>query len=244
MSADKSYNKFFKIKPPTLRRTRAVEEKESKVESKLGLEVKEPLKKGRKTGKSLGDMDLPPTIECTPLVRKHTFRFVATSTNGAAGVSAADVIGTLGTVCHITNSSVRPFCSSFRIKKVSLWSDANNSSDQNCSVSWALATGNQARDTESNRSLPAGVSVSGKVVSRPPRGTLASLWQAASSANLMFIGSNSGSVLDLDVEYTISNQIISAVQTVATGVLGQIYYLYLDGSTTHVWQPEGLPNTF
>jgi len=197
---------------------------------------------GKRSGRGAGKIDLPPVIEVTPYLR-HTFRFVSNA-GGNSTVTPSMIIGALGTICTVTNSTVRPFCSSFKINKISVWESASASAALAFNIAWSAATGIQMRDEEKNRELPEGVTVTGVLVSRPPSGTLAALWQTANSNNLLTMGYNVGTVLDLDVSFTLSNQYLSGTQSVATGVLAAVYYLYLDGSTSHAWTPAGLPSTF
>jgi hypothetical protein len=196
------------------------------------------MKKGKEFKRS--GLSLPPPLEITPLV-EHVFRFSATS-GGTATISAADVIGALGTVCTVTNSTVRPFASSFRIKAVKLWSAVSSSTAFNESVVWTLATGSQMKDEEVSESFPTGVSVSRNLTSSPPKGTLAAMWQVANTNSLFTLQINAGSIVDLVIEYTLSNQFVSGTQSVSTGVLGNIYYLYLDGASA-IMLPVGLPST-
>jgi hypothetical protein len=232
-----SASKFVIVKPQSAFPRKKVNLEDRK-ETKLGLSPTALPSLRRAGRKGSPGLSLPPEIQVTPMVRNHTFRFYANS-SGTYSITATEVIGALGTVCTVTNATVRPFASSFKIKKVSLWSDAT-SSEQNASITWALATGSQQVDAEKNRAIPAGVSVTGVVSEVPPKGTLCALWQVASSNSIFLISANTGSVIDLTVDYTLSNQIVSNTMSVATGVLGSIYYLYLDG--LHL-VPVGLPST-
>jgi hypothetical protein len=72
-------------------------------------------------------------------------------------------------------------------------------------------------------------------------------WVAATATgtlNLFSLSCSTDSIIDVEVEYTLSNQIQAASITIATGVLGSIYYLPLDGAASHVYNPLHLPTTF
>jgi hypothetical protein len=241
----KYLDKFLLVKPPTLRREPVCEEVESKGEpTGLASDIVGPLgglqmKRGKELSLAAG---LPPPIQITPKLN-HAFRFLASS-GGTFTVNTANVIGALGVVCYATNGNCRPFSSSFRIRKVTIWTSAGTSTAFNASVVWTLATGNQMKDDEVETSVPEGISVTRSLVSSPPKGSLAAMWQVSSSNTLFTVQCNAGSILDLDVDYTISNQFVSGSQAVATGVLGNIYYFYLDGNTSHTLVPVGLPSTF
>lgn len=192
--------------------------------------------------RSAAKLSLPPRIEITPHLR-HVFRFVA-PTGFSAAITPANVIGALGTVCTVLNSTVQPFCSSFRIKSLTVWPGTSSSGKTDTAVTFSSTLSTSVQDTEKAVTLPEGVTVTTATHWVPPKGSLAEFWQAASAQNFMRITCSPGSVLDLDVEYTISNTFASLSQTVATGSVGVVYYLYLDGSSTHLLVPEFLPSTF
>jgi len=231
-------DKFMLVKTPNPPRAR--EASELKLNEGIIAPVLGTFAKG--AGKRVTKLDLPPVLEITTNIR-HTFRF-SSNAGGSSVVTPSQLIGALGTVCTVTNSTVRPFCSSFRINKIRVWESTSAGAALSFGIFWNAATGIQQRDEEKNRSIPEGVFVTGVLETRPPKGTLAALWQTANSNALFGMNYNVGTILDLDVSFTLSNQFISGTQTVATGVLGNIYYLYLDGSTSHVWTPVGLPSTF
>jgi hypothetical protein len=234
------------IHKATLRRTDSpsdyvVVPTESKSESK-GLAGKLSLLGGKEASMDMPGLNLPPAIQITPVMR-HVFRYNA-SAGGNVNVTSAEVIGALGTICTVTNSTVRPWASSFRINSIKIWGSASSAAAQSERLFWSSGPGAQSRDWEVDKTVPEGLTVSGALVTRPPKGTLGALWQTSNAAILFVVALNVGSVLDMDVSFTLSNQFVSGTQTVATGVLGTIYYLYLDGSTSHTLVPVALPSTF
>jgi len=239
MQAEISKSKFVVLKAPRLVRTESKFELKSEPEAKLDA----PSVRMKKMG--LGDggvgASLPPSIQITPKLR-HTFRFYQT-VGGHTAVTSNSVLAALGGVCYVANSLVKPMASSFKINKVTIYPAPNLSGTSACNIAWALATGTQIRDEEKDRTLPDGLTVSAPVSSKPPRGSLAAMWQAGSTNSLFFTDALIGSVLDLDISFTLSNQFLTAGQSVVTGTLGVIYYLYLDGSTSHNWIPVGVPST-
>jgi hypothetical protein len=233
----KSLGKFTLVRAPRLVRAESKFELKSEPEAKL--DTPGVLMKNRRVGK--GQRGLPPQLDITPTVR-HTFRFYQT-VGGHTAVTVNNVFGALGGVCYVANSLVKPMASSFKIHKVTIYPAPNLSGTSACNVAWALATGAQMRDEEKDRTLPEGLTVTSPVESSPPRGSLAAMWQVGSTNSLFFTDALVGSVLDMDISFTLSNQFVVSGQTVVTGTLGNIYYLYLDGSTSHNWIPVGFPTT-
>jgi hypothetical protein len=194
-----------------------------------------------KAGKGGRVMDLPPTLDVTPKL-SHVFRFYATS-SGNVSCPANRVLASMGFITTVANTTCQPWTSSFRVKKVVIWDAPNSSVAPVCFIYWNLATGTQIRDEEKNQILPEGVTVSKSIVSRPPKGSLAAMWQTTSSLNLFTVSANTGSVLDLHVDFTLSNQFVSSAQSIgATSPVGSINYGWLDATSGGVWVPVGLPH--
>lgn len=196
---------------------------------------------GKSLGKS-GRSSLPPTIDLAPTCR-HVFRFTCNAGTTGVNVRAQDLIGVCGGVCTVTNSTFRPMASSVRIHKVTVWQGLSSTGFEFASVWWATGLA-QARDSEKNRTIPQGSTITGPVVFTPPPGTLAAFWQTSASTTIFAIACAPGSVVDVDLSFTLSDSIISSTTTIATGVLGTIYYGYLDGPSNHQFMPVGLVSTF
>jgi hypothetical protein len=175
----------------------------------------------------------------------HRFRYLVTA-GGSYAVTANSVIGALGTVCTVTNTTVRPFASSFRIKKITVWPSCSSAASQEVRIVWSNSlTLGFVRDSEIERINPEGVSVTAPAVFKPPKLSLAEFWQTGSGSTMFtVVAITAGSVIDFEVDFTLSNGFLSATQAVGTGTLGNVYYLYLDGSTSHNFVPLGIPATF
>jgi len=52
-----------------------------------------------------------------------------------------------------------------------------------------------------------------------------------------------GSIVDFEVESRLSNQFGLTPITVSVGVLNKVYYLALDGPSSNIFRPVGLPST-
>jgi len=202
-----------------------------------------PMTKGRK-GKVSQNLELPPQIESTLLV-PFRIRFVAGS-NATISVSVIDLIGALGGVCTVTNSVFKPWASSVRLKKISAWTAPSNSIDTGASISWNSGVSGLNKDSEKSKDVPLGVTTTGRVDFVPPKKALVSEWMASSvgSTNIFTMIMTEGSLVDVMGQFTLSNQFSSATIAITTGTLGTIYYLPLDGASSHVYFPNHLPTTF
>lgn len=133
-----------------------------------------------------------------------------------------------------------------KLRKVSIWpaSEADTATGNNPEIEYVSGYGTTS-DRSYVQSIPGGVSVSKPVVSKPGKDTLAALWQnsSASSTSLFTLYDiNKGSIIAVDVSFMLRNAVPGINFTVATAVLGTMYYLYLDGATAKL-QPVALPNT-
>ncbi len=78
----------------------------------------------------------------------------------------------------------------------------------------------------------------------PPKNALAGFWQvvASNASTIALLTCPAGSVIDMDVSFTLSNNLSTATVAVSSGPLGTPVYLGLDGSTNTV-QALGVPTT-
>jgi len=200
---------------------------------------------GMLSGRSVKhNVNLPPQINSTITVSTR-IRYTAGSDN-VVSVSAQDLAGACGGICTVTNSVFRPWASSFRIKKLVAWPAASASVLNTVQLSWNSGIAGANRDVESSTDLPEGITNTTACVFVPPPKSLASDWFTATtgSTNIFTLVCTSGSVLDLYLDYTLANQFVSGTSTIATGTLGSIYYLPLDGASSHQYFPLHLPTTF
>jgi hypothetical protein len=72
------------------------------------------------------------------------------------------------------------------------------------------------------------------------------MWQALgsnSSDPLFALTVATGSVIDIEGVYTLTNDYIAPNSSITTGTAGMAYYLALDGPVSHKLVPQGLPTT-
>jgi len=201
----------------------------------------------RRRGRGRGPA-LPPTLE-TVVMASHTFRFVCTTGFSALlNITGGNLAGITGGLCSTVNSVVTCPASSIRVHKVTIWPAQQAPVQNPPEIVWFSPITVMERDESKETILPAGISVSQALVSKPPANTLCSDWFACVTAasQPMFGLSNiaSGTVIDVSLSYSVSNNLLGVDRSVATGVIKTWYYLYLDGSTSHSLQPVGKPTTF
>ena len=216
---------------------RDAEEKSPLRESLLGVKAT-----GRSVGKS---MSLPRELDASCQIQRFTRRFVCAGATSGVNCTANMILCAFGGICTVVNSTLRAWSSSFRLRKVTIWSSTQNAgstgvADQ-ASLYWG-ATFVQSLDSEKAIAIPAGSAVTGAVVFTPPP-ILAQLWNTDSTTTVFGIACNKGSVIDVECDLTLCNVFAAPSQTIASGAVGSVYYLALDGHTSNLIQPVSVPTT-
>jgi len=173
----------------------------------------------------------------------HRYRFTATA---AATTTFTDssVVACLGSVCTATNSTVVSVFRSFRIKRIEVWSaPASQGANSTCSVEW-FGFGNSPNIEFSDTTLS--VSKNAHISCTPPANSLAAFWQKATGVGLFILTVPAGSIVDMIVDTILNDEDgANQVVAVATGTLGNSYYLALDQQLgTHNFVPISLNTTF
>jgi len=197
----------------------------------------QPLR-GSKRGPSASS--LPPTLE-TSVESNHVYRFLSTS-GSAKVVSFGTMLGAMGGICTVANTTIKSFHSSMKIMRVTVWSAASSSTEEGVQLFWESGTSSQIPDEAKISSIPQGVTVTKALVFVPPEKSLAADWLSA-AANLFSIQSPVGSIVDVHVVGRLSNVFASVASTVGTATLGSTYYLSLDGGSSGTYVAQGLPTT-
>lgn len=188
---------------------------------------------------------LPPQIGCV-VTCSHRFRFQNSSTQTTTGITFGNLAGALGCVGTVTNSTVVALASSIKIRRVTIW-PAEAAPDSRCEIVWNIFAGMPTKDESKLELLPYGMTTTGPVISTPPkgdaRGWLTATSVGGTSAVIFTLYMQQGSILDLDVSWTLSNNIGGvSISGLTTVVLGTVYYLALDGHTNTI-APQGVPTT-
>jgi hypothetical protein len=181
------------------------------------------------------------------VIKKHKFRFLASSALANVDITTLHVLGVAGGLGTVANSTITLFNKSFKISKVEMWAPPpSQGSTATVSLEW-LGSGvnspnREVSDTSMSTAFPA------HLVTKPPAQSLASFWttvNAGSATNIFRLNCPAGTVVDLSLQLIENDQELANVTvTVVTAVLGNIYYLYLDGVTTHLLTPVSLNTTF
>jgi len=131
---------------------------------------------------------------------------------------------------------------SFKIKRIEIWSaPASQGSNATCSVEW-FGFGNSPNIEESDTTLS--VTKNAYISCSPPKTSLAAFWQKATGTALFKLVCPVGSIIDLIVDTILTDDEAVTSASVVTGVLGTVYYLYLDNVTgTLSLQPVSLVST-
>lgn len=196
--------------------------------------------KQRNTQLSRGSEN-PPQLNSN-IIKHHKFRFSVTSAF-TGSVSIAKILGALGTVCTVVNTTVTAFNRSFKIRKIELWTPPPaQGSLATTSIEWLGSENSPSREVSDT---VMSVSRPGHIVMKPPKNSLASFWQQGNSNTVLFsLVAPVGTVIDFSVDYIeYDDEATNISIAVATGVLGNIYYLALDHGTSDKVVPVSLSTT-
>jgi len=174
-----------------------------------------------------GKISLPPMWKS--MIYRSKLQY--TSSGAAAGISMTR--GALGNSIGgvaISTTQICGIATSFRLRAVRVWPGVGG----DAAVEW-VANGNEqefTRDSGSSRAVPTGITETGCFSFRPPKGAWASFWQNANqgTAELFALYCTDGSVIEVDLEWTLSLQQNGYLQTFTGLVAGDFYYPHLDGS--------------
>lgn len=199
--------------------------------------------KGARRGRSRVPL-LPKTLEVEHIVDSRIY--YTNSSASTTSVSVANLLCSIGTICTVANSTLTAVCGSVKIRRITVWPAVNNTTSATYpDVTWSTGVSNLNKDETKIRPIPQGTSITAPMVFVPPQKSLACMWMSSSaSGNLFTISTNVGSIVLVELTGTFSNSYGPASQTVATATLGSVYYPYLDGATTHRYNPLGLSSTF
>jgi len=179
------------------------------------------------------------------VVMRHTFRFQASSGVTLIPCTVGDVFGIIGNIGTVTNSSVVGIASSIRVNAVKVYSSGQGGAVVNGEIAWSSSADVNTEDlTLTNATIP--YDRPSVVRSEPPVGSLASFWwnsSSTSTTNLFGVSAAIGSIIDVDVSWTLVNTLPSYTTSVATAVVGTFYYLALDGPASNKLTPVGVPTT-
>jgi len=190
-----------------------------------------------------GKFSLPPLLDVTPHYNTVRRYFTAAGTSSQV-ITPTNILTSLGAIGTVVNSTVAAFHSSFRLRRIRVWGGLQASGAESVSVSWSSALSSTVQDTEKVVAYPEGGGIPGAMTFSPPKGSLAELWQGANTNGILRISLSPGSIVDVHLSVTLGNTLTPPSATVTTAAVGSLYYLPLDGPTSHLITPLGLPTTF
>ncbi len=182
---------------------------------------------------------------------RKTFRFQGNLQSGTGyQITAQNIIDSLGVVGKVANTSVAELWQSFKLHRVTIWAAPPTASFTELSLEWegnstVAAAEMQVSASSISQSVPLVLDVV------PPAGSQAAFWSVEGSGDIFFLSAiTAGSsalpiIIDLDLTCKMLDGGFAAAATaVTTCVVGELYYLPLDGVTTHALNPVGLASTF
>jgi hypothetical protein len=201
-------------------------------------------KRSRSKNGKLGIASLPPELDATVSFSKK-YRYIAQDASATAKtVTVGTILVSMGSMA-ITTTQVSSLCSSFRIKKITMYPALGTGVTPLLEWVDAATTGLNVKDEKVGRSIPAGVTVEAPITIRPPKNSEISWWwdAQATGVTLFVLSAPVGTILDLDVEATIVNSGTNVQETSYTSLtVGAIYYPALEGRSTNDWAPVGRTN--
>jgi hypothetical protein len=202
-----------------------------------GRKQKDPARRSSAMGSSN-----PPQMESN-LRLNHKFRFQASTAESNFAITDSTIIGALGGICTVANSTVTVLAQSFRIKSLEMWAPpASQGSAATVSVEW-FGFNNSPNIEHTDTTLS--VAKNAHVKSAPPSSSLAAFWQKGTGSTLFVLNFGANTIIDLVVEIMVADQ-ETALETVAvtSATLGHIYFLALDQQAgSHILVPVSLNTT-
>jgi len=194
--------------------------------------------------KGRSSMNRPPQLNSNVIVN-HVFRFSADSTGVVNyAVTVENLLGICGGIATVSNTTVSGIADSVRLHSLKIWSPPSaQGASTTCSVEWApsnFSPTTEVSDTSMSVTTPA------CVIAVPPQGSQASFWNSsvASANTICQITAPAGSVIDAHVSFILCDKAsASPTYTVATAVLGELYYLALDQTGSSHLVPTSLNTT-
>jgi len=182
---------------------------------------------------------LPPEIRTSRQVNA-VLRFQNTSAS-LVGVSSGQLAAACGGIAT-GSTTVTTWASSIKLHTVHVWPASGGF----VSLFWTRGTGEFVPDDMKDATIPTGVTSTSMSRFSPPSLSLAGFWHNVDqvSTGLFSISSTVGSVIDVHVTYTLTNQLPTMGNvTVTSASVGLPYYLALDGPTSNVYVPVAVPTT-
>lgn len=197
-----------------------------------------------KAPRNLGSGKMNPPQIRTNVIVTHKYRFTSSSgtTTAITSDGCAFAAGAIGTV---TNSKVNALAASVKLDCLEIWTPpAAQGNTATCSVEW---NGQQSSSTVEVSDTTVSTAIPAHVKTTPPARSLSSFWQdlAVGNVQLCAITAPAGSIIDATISFILDDSGNATTQaSVGTAVIGEVYYLALDATGTHIYTPVALNTTF
>jgi hypothetical protein len=196
-------------------------------------------------GTSNGQRFGPPQLDSNIIVN-HKFRFTASS-SGAYAISQANLIGICGMMGSTTNAAVASIIDCFKVNSVEIWGPpASQGSFSTVSVEWIGGTTTLPSLTKEVSDTTCSVAEPAHVFSRPPKTSTVGFWNSADGggSNIFFtVSVPAGSIIDVNVSFILGDNSQHFTVAVSTAVVGEAYYLSLDGPASNLLVPVSMNTT-
>jgi len=168
----------------------------------------------------------------------------STNTTQTVAIEVNDLISACGGLCTVTNTTLQCWASSIKLKKIVIYPSSSSATAEPVNIKWVTSFTPFVTDTIMDETVPTGMTLPVSFTMIPPSKSLASDWLTSSSNTLFDIAIVPGCVVDIYIDYTLAGAIPPTSITIASGVLGNQYYLSLDHSFgSNHFVPVGLPTT-
>jgi len=198
----------------------------------------------RASGKKMGGSgSLPPPLNLVVSYNK-TFRFQSTSATSSS-VTVGALLGAAGTICTTANTGVTTMSSAVRLRKITIFPSPSSTGVGYSEIYFASSNTGYAPDKLKAIDIPEGVTDTRPVTFVPPAKSLVDDWMNSIIATqVVFYGQISvGSIIDVELDLCLSTVLAPVQITIATGTLGNVYYLPLDGPSSNRWQSSHMNTT-
>jgi len=193
-----------------------------------GRRVVRATRAGRRLGKKKGQGTpvLPPRLEIVNTV-DAILRFTWSNSAASVAITRKNIFGAIGGIVTVANTTVALLASSFRLRKITIWSTVGSSTLFDVIIT-SGAEQALSKDSVKNSDLPVGTTTLKPIVWAPKRSTYLANWQSFSDSTdqLFSLTGASGGVIDVHLTYTIAGSqgiapnTATTTSTVAVGVFG------------------------
>lgn len=190
---------------------------------------------------AVGRIIHPPQLK-TNVQLTHTFRFQCTA-NGTYNITPDTLLLAAGSVCSVTNTTVVSLMGSCKVNYVEMWvPPASQGQLSTISLEWLGLTPNEPSIEQSDSSVSVAYPAYLRV--RPPVRSLGCFWQTTNGNDIFQLIVPSGTLIDVNLSLVMFDQDLArASASVATGVVGETYFLALDGPSSNKLTPIALNTT-